>query len=134
VSAAAEVSRAEEARSMLARAVTALKQDPERAINRFNDPLGTFRSGDIYVFCAALDGKIVAHANPALIGRDIRGFEDRNGTRFGSDIMDEARENMTSEVTYRFPRPTGGEPVWKSSYVTRVGNLVCGVGFYPFQE
>jgi hypothetical protein len=40
VSAAAEVSRAEEARSMLARAVTALKQDPERAINRFEAVIG----------------------------------------------------------------------------------------------
>jgi hypothetical protein len=29
-----------------------------------------------------------------------------------------------------FPRPGEAQPVAKESYVTKIGNLICGVGFY----
>jgi len=33
-------------------------------------------------------------------------------------------------VDYMFPRPGGTEPVEKVSYVTKVSNYLCMVGYY----
>jgi hypothetical protein len=33
-------------------------------------------------------------------------------------------------VDYEFPKPGTTEPVAKESFVTRVGDLGCGVGYY----
>jgi hypothetical protein len=41
-------------------------------------------------------------------------------------------EGQFTEVTYLFPRPgADATPVKKVSLVTRVGDLGCGVGYYP---
>jgi len=38
---------------------------------------------------------------------------------------------MLTEVSYMFPRPRRGTtPVEKISFVTKVGDLGCGVGYY----
>ena len=39
-------------------------------------------------------------------------------------------EGTINEVTYMFPKPGGTEPAAKVSYVTKVGDLGCGVGYY----
>ena len=41
-----------------------------------------------------------------------------------------AEEGKVREVTYMWPKPGGDEPVEKVTYVTRVADLVCGVGYY----
>ena len=35
-----------------------------------------------------------------------------------------------NEVSYAFPRPGSTTPAPKVSYVTRVGDQICGVGYY----
>jgi hypothetical protein len=35
-----------------------------------------------------------------------------------------------TELSYMFPRPGAPEPVQKIGYVTRVGDVACGVGYY----
>jgi len=40
-------------------------------------------------------------------------------------------EGQITEVSgYLFARPTDSKPVPKNSFVTRVGDLGCGVGYY----
>ena len=39
-------------------------------------------------------------------------------------------EGTISEVSYMFARPNDPKPVPKVSYITRVGDLYCGVGYY----
>jgi hypothetical protein len=41
-----------------------------------------------------------------------------------------AQDGKIAEVDYLFPRPGTTNPVPKSSYVTKVADLVCGVGYY----
>ena len=39
-------------------------------------------------------------------------------------------EGQVNEVSYAFPRPGSTAPAPKVSYVTRVGDQICGVGYY----
>ncbi len=45
-------------------------------------------------------------------------------------MLDVAKEGAISEVHYLFPRPGSTTPVPKTSFVTRVKDQVCGVGYY----
>jgi signal transduction histidine kinase len=124
-----EFGTAEEARAMLDRAITEVKADKVAALAKFNDPKSEFRHSDLYVFCAdAASGKLNAH--PKLIGTDIKTIQDKTGKPFGKEMYDSAAEGKISEVTYMWPRPDGTEPVAKVSYVTKIGDEICGVGYY----
>ena len=58
---ASEYGTAEEAKAMLNRVVTALKEDKKKALEDFNSGNGRFKDRDLYVLCAnASDGIITA--------------------------------------------------------------------------
>jgi hypothetical protein len=128
---AAEYGTAAEAKALLTRAIAEMAADADLALVKFNDPNGEFRDRDLYVFCANVtDGITTAHASPTLVGTDLRMTKDKSGTPFGKQMLDRAVEGSLTEVSYMWPRPGGTEPVKKVSYVTKIGDQVCGVGFY----
>jgi hypothetical protein len=67
-------------------------------------------------------------------------LKDAKGNSFGADIYcahgcrssDKAatEEGKVNEVSYDFPNPGATEPSPKTSFVTKVGDLGCGVGYY----
>jgi hypothetical protein len=106
-------------------------------LNQINEGQGGFLDRDLYVFCANnSDGKVVALGNPnakQLIGVDTRTQKDVNGKAFGQELYDpyQKPEGQISEVSYVFVRPGPDKTaVPKVSFVTRVGDLGCGVGYY----
>ena len=128
---------AQEARAMLDKAVAAVKADKTKALNEFNNGQGGFLDRDLYVFCSNVtDGKIVAVGNPnakQLIGTDGRTLKDANGMAYGQAIFDAGQkpEGQITEVSgYLFSRPSDPKPVPKDSFVTKVGDIFCGVGYY----
>jgi hypothetical protein len=52
------------------------------------------------------------------------------GDPFGQRVFDAAKDANVATVDYDFPKPGTTEPVPKESFVTRVGDLGCGVGYY----
>ena len=128
---------AEQAKAMLAKAVAAVKADKAKALDMFNKGEGGFLVGDLYPFCFNIsDGKIVAVlANPnakSVIGVDVRTLKDSTGKPFGQ-IQFAAGSKPEAELTetsYLFSRPSDATPVQKTSFTTKVGDLVCGVGYY----
>jgi signal transduction histidine kinase len=122
---------ADEARAMLGRAVAALKADRTAALSQFNDKSNKqFHDRDLYVFCFnATDGNTLAHPNPALINTDVRAFKFKNDS-IGQRLFEAAQSASFTAVDYLFPKPGTTEPVAKVSFVTRVGELGCGVGYY----
>jgi Single Cache domain 2 len=128
--AAAPPGTAADARAMLDRAVAALRANEPTAIAAFNSATGGFRQGDLYVFCATLNGRVDAHVDPAQIGRHIQDVYDIDGVALGREIMAVAREGEVAAVEYEWPRPTTHEPAQKVTFVTRVAGHVCGVGYY----
>jgi Single Cache domain 2 len=125
---------AAEAKAMLDRAVSALKANKAAALREFNDKNNMqFHDRDLYVACYDIsDGKLTAHPNPALVGRDVRTVKIKND-RFGQRFFDAARrlpEGNVATVDYEFPRPGTTEPVPKQSFEMRIGDQGCAVGYY----
>jgi hypothetical protein len=128
---------ADEAKAMLLKAVAALKADKAKTLNQINDGKGGFLDRDLYVFCVNVgDGKLVAVGNPnvkQLLGTDSRTIKDVNGEPFGQEMYDayQKPEGQITEVSYMWVRPGPDKtPVPKVSFVTRIGDLGCGVGYY----
>jgi hypothetical protein len=94
---------------------------------------GGFKDRDLYPFYANLsDGKVLATQAKTLIGTDGRTLKDKAGKAFGQELFDAGQkpEGTISEVNYMFPRPGETEPAQKVSFVTKVGDIYCGVGYY----
>jgi len=125
-------SDADNARAMLLRASLAVKADRDAALKKFTAGEDGFRDRDIYPYCFTLnDGMVVTGQTR---GTDIRNFKDPTGKGVGREIFDAAQkpEGEITEIRYLAPRPGSDRtPVAKVSYVTHVGELGCGVGYYP---
>jgi hypothetical protein len=128
---------ADEAKAMLMKAVTAVKTDKAKALDMFNKGEGGFLDRDLYVFCANTgDGKIVAQGNPNkkdVLGQDHRTLKDSTGKNFGAELYAAGQkpEGQITEVSYMFAKPgKDAKPVPKVSFVTKVRDLTCGVGYY----
>ena len=138
-----------EARAMLERAVQALRADKQKALAAFTHGAKGFSQRDLYVFCFGPDGKLDAHPNPTMIGKDASLLKDKDGKALGLEILKAAQPGSFAEVTYWWPQPPvsgdgaygeptlwGGlenwsnDPIRKTSYVTRIDDHVCGVGYY----
>ena len=115
---------------MLDKAVAAVKADKGKALAEFNAGSGGFKDRDLYPFCAnASDGVFTAH--PSLRGTQIRDLKDAAGNAFGEQILRAGTaEGQVNEVSYSFPRPGTTAPAPKVSYVTKVADQVCAVGYY----
>ena len=126
---------AADAKAMLEKTVAAIKADKAKTLDQINTGENGFLKGDIYPFCFNIsDGKIVAVANPnakQLLGTDSRTLKEPSGKVYGQALYDAAKDGQVNEVSYMFPKPGPDKtPVPKVSFVTRVGDLGCGVGYY----
>src|SRR5216684_1396341 len=121
---------AAEAKAMLEKAVAAVKADKPKALEMFIKGEGGFKDRDLYPFCFSVaDGKLNA-APPITIGKDVRTLKDKTDDVYGQRVYDAAKEGVITEVSYMFPRPGSDTPVPKVSFVTKVGDEGCGVGYY----
>lgn len=119
---------AEEAKAMLEKAVVAIKANKSEALTQFVKGEGGFKDRDLYPFCGGSDGNFTAH--PSLVGKSLKGLKDKAGKALGEEIYSTAKEGAISEVSYMWPRPGTTEPVQKVSFVTKVDDQVCAVGYY----
>ena len=117
---------------MLERAVAAIETDEAAALAAFTAGDEGFKDRDLYVFCGdAADGSITAHgANSALVGQSMRDIKDKAGKPIGEEFYSVAAEGEYNAVEYVWPRPGETEPSPKTSYITKAGDQVCGVGYY----
>ena len=122
---------AAEAKAMLEKAVAAVKADKAKAIAMFKAGESGFKDRDLYPFCANVSDTVVNAGPPTLIGKKADELKDSTGKMFGLEMQKVATEGKFAEVTYKFPRPGADTtPVDKVSYVTKVGDQFCGVGYY----
>ena len=126
---------AQEARAMLDKAVAAVKADQAVALAMFNKGEGGFRDRELYPFCFRIsDGKNLAGPKAVPGGTDVRTLKDSKGSAYGVAIYAAAQkpEGQITEVpAYMFPKPDTTTPTFpKVSFVTKVGELGCGVGYY----
>jgi Single Cache domain 2 len=125
----------QEARAMLSKAIAAVKADQAVAIAMFLKGEGGFRDRDLYPFCFRIaDGKLLASPKAVPAGTDIRSLKDAKGSAYGPAIYAAAQKpegEITEVPSYMFPKPDTTTPTFeKVSFVTKVGDLGCGVGYY----
>ncbi len=125
---AADFGTAEEAKAMLERAVAAMQADEAKALAAFNEGAEGFKDRDLYVFCGGPDGNFTAH--PKLVGKSLKDLKDKAGKALGEEIYAAAKEGEIAEVDYMWPRPGEEQPTEKVTYVTKVGDQICAVGYY----
>ncbi|MBA2351503.1 MAG: cache domain-containing protein [Burkholderiales bacterium] len=113
---------------MLEKAVAEVKKDKGAALAKFNKGEGGFKDRDLYPFCGGADGNFTAH--PALQGKSLKELKDKAGKALGEEFYKIAKEGQISEVNYMWPRPGTEQPVQKVTYVTKIGDQVCAVGYY----
>ena len=125
---AGDFGTADEAKAMLEKAVAAVKANKAEALAQFTKGEGGFKDRDLYPFCGGPDGNFTAH--PSLVGKSLKDLKDKAGKALGEDIYATAKEGAIGEVSYMWPRPGTDEPVQKISFVTKVDDQVCAVGYY----
>lgn len=120
------------AKSLVWRAVHALKVSGESAFTRFNDLNGGFVQDDLYVFAIGIeDGIVHAHgAQPRQVGRKAAELTDTKGRHFLLEMIDIAKRQGEGEISYTFRNPLTLKNEAKRSYVVRVGNYLVGAGAY----
>jgi signal transduction histidine kinase len=70
-------------------------------------------------------------AHPVLNGKSLADLADKNGKALGKEILSVAEEGKVKEVDYMWPRPgSDPTPVAKVSFVTKIGDQTCAVGYY----
>jgi signal transduction histidine kinase len=121
---------AAEAKAMLDKAVAAVKADKAKAIASFIAGTDGFKDRDLYPFCFNIADGVTQAAPPSVRGKDVRTLKDASGKAYGEDIYKAAQDGKVNEVSYMFPKPGATEPSSKVSFVTKVGDLGCGVGYY----
>jgi Single Cache domain 2 len=126
---------ADEAKAMLTKAVAAVKADQAVALAMFIKGEGGFKDRDLYPFCFRIgDGKTLASPLAVPAGTDVRTLKDPTGKVYGVELYAAGQkpEGQITEVgDYMFPKPGTTTPVFpKVSFVTKVGDLGCGVGYY----
>jgi hypothetical protein len=125
----------EQAKTMLERAVGALKDNQAAALKAFNDEKNKqFRDHDLYIFCFnTADGKFTAYQSNMLLGMDIRELrlppDDPIGKR-AYDAVHDSPEGDYVTAQYKLAKPGTKVPVDKEFLETRVGNQACGVTYF----
>ena len=123
---------AAQAKSLLERAATAVKDDPKKAYAAFNDLNGSYIEDDLYVFVIGIDdGRFMAHgATPPLIGTSALSLTDINGKEFVRDMLSIVKNKDQGQIDYAWRNAVTGKVDKKHSYLRKVGNVVVGVGYY----
>ncbi|MCW5698817.1 MAG: cache domain-containing protein [Rhodospirillales bacterium] len=125
---AADFGTADEAKAMLDSTVTAMKADTAGTIAKIN--AGEIKDRDLYPYCGGPDGMVSAHPSEKVRAMSLKELKDKTGKPFGEEIYANAKEGAVSEVAYMWPRPGETEPVEKIAYITKIGDNICGVGYY----
>jgi cytochrome c len=120
-----------EAKKMVEKAVAYAKANgEEKALKEFNAPNGKFQWRDLYVFAYDLNGVVMGHPNPKLIGQNLYLAPDSDGKLFRKEIVDLANTRDSGWVDYTYMDPMTGQEEFKITHFQKVGNLIVCCGAY----
>ena len=114
---------------MLEKAVVALKDDKAKALGMFNKGEGGFEAPRPLRLLRERLGRRPDRASLPE-GRAPPGHRREEGFPLGKAIMKTAAEGKIQSVTYWWPRPGTETPLEKHTFYTKVGDQICGVGYY----
>jgi cytochrome c len=102
----------------------------EKALAEFSNPKGQFCKGDCYIYVLDMNGKMLAHPNPKLVGEDFMQKKDVDGKTFAQDIVKQAKEKGSGWVDYKWENPTSKVVEAKTVYFEKVDDVIIASGAY----
>jgi len=104
----------------------------ERAFADFTRPDGGFVDGELYVYCDAADGTVIAHGgNPRLVGVNLLSMRDPDGKLPNVEMRRIAFTQGSGWLEFRWPNPATKRIELKEAYVLKVDDsALCGSGYY----
>ena len=123
---------AQEAKTLLRKAVDAVKHEGKMSFDRFNSLNGGFVQDDLYVFVVDLNTMVMqAHGSmPRLINRNVKELKDPDGKLIIQEMARIARAKGQGELSYKWFNQVTGKKENKTSYLQRTGDYLVAVGYY----
>ena len=130
--AASDKGSAEEAIALVKKAAAYIKANgKEKAFAEFNNPSGSFKDRDLYIFAMDMNGVMNAHGvNAKLIGKNMLAIKDVDDKQFIKTFIEVANSKGKGWVDYKWPNPTSKAIEAKSTYIEKADDLVIGCGIY----
>ena len=123
----------QEVQALVERAVAHFRDvGRERALADFTRPDGGFVDGELYVYCDAADGTVIAHGgNPHLVGINLLNVRDPDGKLPNVEMRRIAFTQGSGWLEFRWPNPATKRIELKDAYVLKVDDsTLCGSGYY----
>jgi signal transduction histidine kinase len=102
----------------------------DKALAEFSKPKSEFVKDDQYIYVLDLDGKMVAHPNAKLMGKDFMTVKDADGKLFAVDIVKQAKEKGSGWVDYKWENPTTKKVEAKTVYFEKADGVIICSGAY----
>jgi succinate dehydrogenase/fumarate reductase flavoprotein subunit len=121
----------DEAKSMGEKAIAYLKEHGvEKTLAAINEPGGLFAKGELYVFAYDLNGTLIAHPNPAIVGKNLLNEPDSKGKLFRKEIAELAKSKGNGFVDYMYLDPVTKKERLKTTYIQKIDNMIFCCGAY----
>ncbi len=118
------------AKALVERAVAMAEKDGlQKTLQAINDETGPFVDGNLYLFAMSLENKRLAAGSPVN--------KPKLGTvataDFNETMAEIAKTKGSGWLEYSWPKPGGGKPVPKRTFIMRVPqeDAYFGCGYYP---
>lgn len=126
---AADYATPQEAEAMVARAVAAIKADPQKTFAEINARRWIDR--DLYPSVHDLSGKMIAHGtNPKMLGKDLIELKDVDGKPYMRERIELARSKGKFWHEYKFLDPATQQILPKRMYCEKADVYVVCAGVY----
>lgn len=128
---ATDQAEAQRAKALLSKAVSAYKQDGDKAFAAFSRQ-GEFVDGELYVFVVDSKGTMLASGGPSvvLIGRNISTTLDPSLQQQFAQALKSPESGKVQQADYRWKNWADGKVERKHVYYQRVGERFIAVGYY----
>jgi cytochrome c len=117
-------------------AVALIAEKGEAAFPILSQPNTKYNQGDLYVFTYNMDGVIIQHAWPHMVGTNMMNVKDPNGKCMGCDFVRIAKEEGAGWSEYQWPKPTTKALATKVAYIMKVPGkeMFVGAGVYDMTK
>lgn len=120
-----------EAKAMVEKAIAYLKEHGvDKTLAEINEPGGLFAKGELYVFAYDLNGTLVAHPNPAIVGKNLLNQPDSKGKLFRKEISELAKTKGSGFVDYMYLDPVTKKERRKTTYIQKIDDMIFCCGAY----
>ncbi len=117
-------------------AVDLIAEKGEAAFPELTQQGSKYNQGDLYIFTYNMDGVIVQHAMPHMVGVNMMNLKDPNGVCMGCDFVRIAKEEGSGWSEYQWPKPSTKELAPKVAYIMKVPGkeMFVGAGSYDMTK